>query len=276
MKKILLSLFALLCTIGAWAQEDTFVTPEAGKFYIIKGDHATHHWLTGVVEEEGIDVSDKKENAGVYYYDGTSLKLNDAQKYIGKNGTHISLVSSKTNVTITSHGNAGKYTINVGGHNLYNNQDDYTREAGSLTADPGNDRYTWGFIEVPFPTPILTLKDLGTKTYPYELEAADIDKLKGLGSMTIVAMVKTVGMGGRKALVCAADPTQPACTTGTKDNSPYFGFGFYDYGTSYLASSRGGDRFSGGTEISSNSWHYVAYVIDENGNEERLCDYMRY
>lgn len=147
MKKTLLLFAMLLGVVGAWAQEDTFVTPEAGKFYIIKGDHATHHWLTGVVEGEGIDVSDNKENAGVYYYDGTSLKLYNSQTYIGKNGDHISLVGSKTNVTITSHGNAGKYIINVGGHNLYNNQSDYTREAGGLLSDPGNNRFTWGFIE---------------------------------------------------------------------------------------------------------------------------------
>ncbi|MBO5706112.1 MAG: hypothetical protein J6S05_03820 [Bacteroidaceae bacterium] len=158
MRKLLLLFIMLLGVVGAWAQEtETFVAPEAGKFYIIKGDHATHHWLTGVVEGDGIDVSNNKANAGVYYYDGTSLKLKDAQKYIGKNGTHISLVSSKTNVTITSHGNAGKYLINVGGHYLYNNQNDYTREAGSLTADPGNDRYTWGFINIE--PPVTTLDD---------------------------------------------------------------------------------------------------------------------
>lgn len=148
MKKTLLLFAMLLGVVGAWTQEDNFVTPEAGKYYIIKGDHATHHWLTGVVEGEGIDVSDNKENAGVYYYDGTSLKLYNSQTYIGKNGGHIYLVDTKTNVTITSHGNAGKYIINVGGHNLYNNQEDYTREAGNLTADPGNNRYTWGFILV--------------------------------------------------------------------------------------------------------------------------------
>ena len=148
MKKTLLLFAMLLGVVGAWAQEDNFVTPEAGKFYIIKGDHATHHWLTGVVEGEGIDVSDNKENAGVYYYDGTSLKLYNSQTYIGKNNDHISLVGTKTNVTLTSHGSAGKYIINVGGHNLYNNQSDYTREAGGTISDPGNNRFTWGFILV--------------------------------------------------------------------------------------------------------------------------------
>ena len=147
MKKTLLLFAMLLGVLGAWAQEDNFVTPEAGKYYIIKGDHATHHWLTGVVESGGIDVSDNREDAGIYYYDGTSLKLYNSQTYIGKNNQQISLVGTKTNVTLTSHGTAGKYIINVGGHNLYNNQSDYTREAGNLTADTGN-RYTWGFILV--------------------------------------------------------------------------------------------------------------------------------
>ena len=147
MKKTLLLFAMLLGVLGAWAQEDKFVTPEAGKYYIIKGDHATHHWLTGVVESGGIDVSDNREDAGIYYYDGTSLKLYNSQTYIGKNNQQISLVGTKTNVTLTSHGTAGKYIINVGGHNLYNNQSDYTREAGNLTADTGN-RYTWGFILV--------------------------------------------------------------------------------------------------------------------------------
>ena len=149
MKKTLLLFAMLLGVVGAWAEEDNFVTPEAGKYYIIKGDHATYHWLTGVVESGGIDVSDNREDAGIYYYDGTSLRIKDTQTYIGKNNNkQISLVGSKTNVTITPSGNAGKCIINVGGHNLYNNQPDFTREAENLTADPGNNRYTWGFIEV--------------------------------------------------------------------------------------------------------------------------------
>ena len=156
MRKVLLLFAMLLGVLGAWAQEDTFVNPEAGKFYIIKGDHATHHWLTGVVESGGIDVSNNREDAGIYYYDGTSLKLYNSQTYIGKNNNQISLVGTKTNVTLTSSGNVGKYIINVGGHNLYNNQSDYTREAGNLTADAGN-RFTWGFIVVE--PPVTTLED---------------------------------------------------------------------------------------------------------------------
>ena len=147
MKKTLLLFAMLLGVVGAWAQEDNFVTPEAGKYYIIKGDHATHHWLTGVVENGGIDVSDNREDAGIYYYDGTSLRIKDTQTYIGMKGTQISLITTKTAVDLISQGNARKYRIVVSNNNLYNNHSDYTRESSKTDADNQN-RLTWGFIEV--------------------------------------------------------------------------------------------------------------------------------
>jgi len=171
MRKILLLFAVLLTSVGASAQ--TFVTPETGHYYIIKGDHATYPWLTGTVEGGGIDVSNSEGAAAVYLKTANGLKVVATGKYLGttSNG-QISLVDSEDAVTIEAAAN-NKCYIKTGGRYLYNNQNDYTREAGNKTADLGNDRLTWGFIEVANPGGIVdgvyTINNIyngrGTLTY---------------------------------------------------------------------------------------------------------------
>ena len=150
MKKILLMLALMLPCLGAWAQEtETFVTPEAGKYYIIKGTHSTNPWLTATVENGGIDVATDRNSAGIYLKTTNGLLAVATGKYIGTggNGSQISLVASEAQVTIEEIQNDTKVYIKTGGRYLYNNQSDYTREAGNLTAASA-DAPKWGFIEV--------------------------------------------------------------------------------------------------------------------------------
>ena len=134
----------MVCNV-AWAQD--FVTPEVGKQYKIKGTHATNPWLTATVESGGIDVSANEADAGIYLRTANGLQAISTGKYIGTSGSQISLVDTEAAVTIEDAGNSLKY-IKTGGRYLYNNQPDYTREAGNLTA-AGADAPKWGFIEVP-------------------------------------------------------------------------------------------------------------------------------
>ena len=128
--------------------ENGFVAPEAGKFYKIKGTHSTNPWLTTTVEGGGIDVAGEEAGAGVYYYNGTSLKAVTG-KYIGTNSNNqISLINNAHETTIED-ADKGRYYIKTGGRYLYNNQPDYTREAGNLTATGNAEHPKWGFIEVP-------------------------------------------------------------------------------------------------------------------------------
>ena len=161
MKKFLLMLAMMLPCLGAWAQE--FVTPEVGKYYKIKGAHGTNPWLTATIENGGIDVATEEANAGIYLRTEKGLKvLNgplvvEKDKYLGTGGSQISLVDTEAEVTIEEADN-GRYYIKTGGRYLYNNQADYTREAGNLTA-AGTDDPKWGFIEVPVDKDVCSLKN---------------------------------------------------------------------------------------------------------------------
>ena len=121
-------------------------------------------------------------------------------------------------------------------------------------------------------TPVLSIAGLEDQAYPYALSDVDAQKIAALDDMTIVMTIKTSNLSGRQALICGADPTQAACTSGTKDNSPYFGYGFNGSNVGYLASSRGGDMFTM-AGISANMNHYVVYVIDAvNGEVKAYVD----
>ena len=150
MKKFTLLIASLFITIGAMAQ------PQVGKYYKIKGNHSTNPWLTAVVEGGGIDVASNEANAGIYEITTTGIREVFTGKYIGTggNGSQITLVSTADATTIETSDN-GKYLIKTGGRYLYNNQADYTREAGNLTAAGANDP-KWEFIEV---APIFTMNN---------------------------------------------------------------------------------------------------------------------
>ena len=111
-------------------------------------------------------------------------------------------------------------------------------------------------------TPVVTLTGLEEQTYPYALPAEEQEKLTELEDMTIVMAINTGNLGNRKMLIGAADPTTVACTAATKDNSPYFGYGFNGTDVGYFASSLAGDRFTRAS-ITANAMHYFAVTVNK-------------
>ena len=144
-KKFTMLLASLFLTIGAaWAQ--TFVTPETGGYYKIKGLHSTNPWLAGVVENGGIDVVGAEGAAAVYLKTANGgLQVMATGKYmgIGGNGSQISLIDTESTVTLEDAGD-NMFYIKVGGKYLHNSQPDYTRE-GTRDATSQN---KFGFVEV--------------------------------------------------------------------------------------------------------------------------------
>ena len=149
MRKFTLFLMSLFLTVGAMAQ--TFVEPQVGKFYKIKGNHSTNPWLTAVVENGGIDVSSDEANAGIFMRTENGLQEVSTGNYIGTSNNQITLVTT-ADETLIEAADGGRFYIKTGGRYLYNNQPDYTREAGNLNA-AGPDDTKWGFIEVDYDDP---------------------------------------------------------------------------------------------------------------------------
>ena len=147
MRKKFTLLFALLTlSLGVYAQ--TFVEPVAGKCYKIKGSNPGAPWLGGVVESGGIDVVATEEEAAIYLRTETGLKVVATGKFMGLNGSQISLVDTETPVTLESvSGTENRFYIKVNNDNnkyLHNNHSDYTREA---TRDATSFN-TFGFVEL--------------------------------------------------------------------------------------------------------------------------------
>ena len=118
-------------------------------------------------------------------------------------------------------------------------------------------------------TPVLELTSEQIGTYPYKLSDEDAAKVFALGDITIEFDVTLPSsLDGRKALLVASDPAQPALASdasGVKTNSPYYGFGINDSDAGYFASSKDGDRFTAGSKenaLTSNNRCIMTYVVD--------------
>ncbi len=116
-------------------------------------------------------------------------------------------------------------------------------------------------------TPVLelTAEQIGT-AYPYALSDEDAAKIFALGDVTIeFDVTMPASLGGRKALLVAADPEQQLTSVAVKTNSPYYGFGINGSDAGYFASSKDGDRFTGGANegaLSGNKRCIITYVVD--------------
>ena len=152
MRKFTLFIASLFLVFGAMAQ--TFVEPEVGKYYKIKGDHSTLCWLTSEIDQssKAIKVSANEGDAAVFERTSNGFRVVSTGKYLGMNGSVISYVGNETSVTIHNTGaqsNAnGKYAIKVIDNWLYNNSTNsnpITHESSGWITNI--ERY-WGFIEV--------------------------------------------------------------------------------------------------------------------------------
>ena len=172
LKSTLCLLMALVCNV-MWAQ--TFVQPETGKYYKIKGDNPQYPWLTGTLKGSSIVVSANEGDAAVFEKTANGLMALATGKYLGLNGTTVSLVDKEGTVTIGEHkNNAGKLSVKAGTHYMYNNNTDgITHESESWRTDiPGY----WGFIEVEMSTQTYTInfqlkgKQVATTTFVYPVD----------------------------------------------------------------------------------------------------------
>ena len=152
MKKFTLIIASLFLAVGAMAQ--TFVMPETGKYYKIKGDHSSLCWLTSEIDQssKAIKVSSNENDAAVFERTSNGFRVVSTGKYLGMNGTVISYVGAEAAVTVHNTGSQyhanGKYAIKVVNNWLYNN----STEANPVTHESegwiSNIERFWGFIEV--------------------------------------------------------------------------------------------------------------------------------
>ena len=146
-----LALFvSLLMTIGTVAQ--TFVEPQVGGVYKIKGDNTQYPWLTATKHTGGgIVVSGNEEDAALFLRTQNGLQDVATGKYIYYPGSGaITIGDNESAVVIGQYSNetenGTKYSIRVAGNPYLfnNNTDGQTHESGSFL---NIERY-WGFIEV--------------------------------------------------------------------------------------------------------------------------------
>ena len=155
MKKTLLLFAMLLGVVGAWAQEDNFVTPETGKYYIIKGLSTTAPYLGKSNTNDAFSVVASESDAGIFYVEAsnnagkyymTCVNATSATQFFGHNGD-VRLVGQKQDVTLEA-ATDGKYYIAVGNNWMHNNKEN-SIGTGSKGATTENQ---WGFIEAPLNT----------------------------------------------------------------------------------------------------------------------------
>jgi hypothetical protein len=152
LKSTLCLLMALVCNV-AWAQ--TFVMPEPGKYYKLKGDNqAGMPWLTNQLKNGtsgSIIVSAEEADAAVFKRTGNGLMEITTGKYLGTSGV-VTLVANEAAVVIGDYnddnatGNGVKYSVKAGCSYMYNNNTDGVTHESSGWID-NIERY-WGFIEV--------------------------------------------------------------------------------------------------------------------------------
>ena len=119
----------------------------------------------------------------------------------------------------------------------------------------------------------LTADQIGT-TYPKQLSDDDAAKVYGLTDLTVAVRVVTEGTSGRRGLFVTSDPTLEKNTAAEGTNSRYVAYGLNDQKISYLASWRGGDRFTGNSQtFTANQEMTCVYVINPtNGKFELYLD----
>ena len=151
MRKFTLFIASLFLTVGAIAQ--TFVMPETGKYYKIKGDNSQYPWLMGVQKTggSGIAVSANEADAAIFEKTENGLKVYGTDTYVYYSGSgDVTIGNTESNVVIGDYNNSTdngtKYSVKVAGAYMYNNNtDQQVHTSGTFITNI--ERY-WGFIEV--------------------------------------------------------------------------------------------------------------------------------
>ena len=151
MRKFTLFFMSLFLAVGAMAQ--TFVMPETGKYYKIKGDNSQYPWLMGVQKSggSGVAVSANESDAAIFEKTANGLKVYGTNTYLYYSGSgDVTIGNTESNVVIGDYNNSTdngtKYSIKVAGAYMYNNStDQQVHTSGTFITNI--ERY-WGFIEV--------------------------------------------------------------------------------------------------------------------------------
>ena len=151
MRKFTLFVASLFLAVGAMAQ--TFVMPETGKYYKIKGDNSQYPWLMGTPKSAGggIAVSANEADAAIFEKTANGLKVYGTDTYLYYSGSgDVTIGNTESNVVIGDYNNSTdngtKYSIKVAGAYMYNNNtDQQVHTSGTFITNI--ERY-WGFIEV--------------------------------------------------------------------------------------------------------------------------------
>ena len=151
MRKFTLFIASLFLAVGAMAQ--TFVMPETGKYYKIKGDNSQYPWLMGVQKSggSGVAVSANESDAAIFEKTANGLKVYGTNTYLYYSGSDdVTIGNTESNVVIGDYNNSTdngtKYSIKVAGAYMYNNNtDQQVHTSGTFITNI--ERY-WGFIEV--------------------------------------------------------------------------------------------------------------------------------
>ena len=271
-------------TFAASLTNDNMNQPVSGNYYRMYTPLRGNRYATG----NGVDAAitgptEATTKASIWQF--VSREDNSYDIINLADGTYISPASNNNTAlkTVTEQPTAGwtikkaETTGNVivtSGSVQFNQQKDgnlYLLNWGSgtnITDDGCEYRLVDVSTSVP-PQPIVKLERLGNETYPYTVDDALADKVFAKGNITIaVDVTMPASMSGRQVLVCAADPTQAAATSGTKTNSPYIAYGLYGNQPAYLASSKDGDRFTYKDFTFTASTNYkIVYVIDKENQK---------
>ena len=147
MKKFFTFLMMLFAFVGAVSAQ-AFVEPVTGGFYKLKGDNSTKPWLTNTNKSGGksIVVSTNESEAAIFLKTENGLKDVATGKYIGMNGSNISMVDTETAITLDEKQGNGKYRVKVNTNYMYNNNTDGIVHESSGWIE-NIERY-WGFVEV--------------------------------------------------------------------------------------------------------------------------------
>ena len=151
MRKFTLFIASLFLALGAMAQ--SFVMPETGKYYKIKGDNSQYPWLMGTPKSAGggIAVSANEADAAIFEKTANGLKVYGTDTYVYYSGSgDVTIGNTESNVVIGDYNNSTdsgtKYSVKVAGAYMYNNNtDQQVHTSGTFITNI--ERY-WGFIEV--------------------------------------------------------------------------------------------------------------------------------
>ena len=207
LKSTLCLLMAMLCNVVC---AQTFVQPEAGKYYKLKGDNTQKPWLTNQLSGSSIVVSANEADAAIFERTANGLRDVATGKFLGMNGSVVSLVANEASVTIGQYndnnatGNGVKYSIKVvnGSYMYNNNTDGKTHESSGWITNI--ERY-WGFIEVA-PAEITHTLNVSDAKWASLMLGFDAEIPAGL-TPYVVAMVE-----GGNAYLTAVEDVLPANT----------------------------------------------------------------